>query len=43
MWKNVKIKNSVARIKTNNKWTGQNYDRINIAIPKDDKEKHNVA
>lgn len=32
-------KNSAARIRSNNKWTNANYDRINLAIPKGQKER----
>ena len=31
-------KNSAARIKSNNKWTNAHYDRINIAVPKGQKD-----
>ena len=32
-------KNSKKRIETNNRWTNAHYDRINIAVPKGEKEK----
>lgn len=31
-------KNSEKRIATNNRWTNAHYDRINIAVPKGQKE-----
>ena len=36
-------KNSEARIRSNNKWTNANYDRINLAIPKGQKERLKVV